>query len=128
MELSGHLALITGAGQGIGRACAEVFALKGADLILFDKNPESLSETAVRTSGIGRQVFTRALDLTDMYGLKKAVADAKRRGRIDILVNNAGFDRPGTSAKISADEFWEVLSIHVVVPFVLIQLLLPDMR
>jgi len=128
MELSGHLALITGAGQGIGQACAEVFALKGADLILFDKNPESLSETAVRTSGIGRQVFTRALDLTDMDGLKKAVAEAKRRGRIDILVNNAGFDRPGTSAKISTEEFWEVLNIHVVVPFVLIQLLLPDMR
>jgi 3-oxoacyl-[acyl-carrier protein] reductase len=128
MDLSGHLALITGAGQGIGRACAEVLALKGADLILFDKNPASLSETADRISGIGRQVFTRALDLTEMDELKKAVAEAKRRGRIDILVNNAGFDRPGTSANISTEELWEVLNIHVVVPFVLIKLLLPAMR
>jgi NAD(P)-dependent dehydrogenase (short-subunit alcohol dehydrogenase family) len=128
MDLSGHLALITGAGQGIGRACAEVFALKGADLILFDKNPQSLSETAEKISGIGPQVFTRAMDLTDIDKLKKAVKEEKRRGRIDILVNNAGFDHPGISTKISTEEFWEVLNIHVMVPFVLIQLLLPEMR
>ena len=54
MELSGHMALITGAGQGIGRACAEVFALKGADLILFDKNPKALSEVADQTTRTGR--------------------------------------------------------------------------
>jgi len=128
MDLNGHLALITGAGQGIGRACAEVLALKGADLILFDKNSKSLSETADRIRAIGRQVFSRALDLTNLNALKKAVAEAKRSGRIDILVNNAGFDRPGTSAKLSTEEFWEVLNIHVMVPFVLIQLLLPEMR
>ena len=128
MELSGHLALITGAGQGIGRACAEVFALKGADLILFDKNPKALAEVADQTSQTGRQVFTRALDLTDNDALKKAVKEEKSKGRIDILVNNAGFDRPGTVAKINTGDFLEVLNIHLVVPFTLIQLLLPDMR
>jgi 3-oxoacyl-[acyl-carrier protein] reductase len=128
MELSGHLALITGAGQGIGRACAEVFALKGADLILLDKNQTALSEVAEQASRTGRQVFTRALDLTDINALKKAVKEVKSKGRIDILVNNAGFDRPGTVAKIKTGDFLEVLSIHLVVPFTLIQLLLPDMR
>jgi 3-oxoacyl-[acyl-carrier protein] reductase len=128
MELSGHLALITGAGQGIGRACAEVFALKGADLILFDKNPTALTEVADQTARTGRQVFTRTLDLTDIDTLNKAVKEVKSKGRIDILVNNAGFDRPGTVAKISTSDFLEVLSIHIVVPFTLIQLLLPDMR
>jgi 3-oxoacyl-[acyl-carrier protein] reductase len=122
------MALITGAGQGIGRACAEVLALKGADLILFDKNPTSLSEVADQTIRIGRQVFTRALDLTDIEALKEAVADVKRKGRIDILVNNAGFDRPGVVTKISTRDFMEVLNIHLVVPFTLIQLLLPEMR
>ena len=53
MDLSGHLALITGAGQGIGRACAEVFALKGADLILLDKNPETLAATADKITATG---------------------------------------------------------------------------
>jgi 3-oxoacyl-[acyl-carrier protein] reductase len=128
MELSGHLALITGAGQGIGRACAEVFALKGADLILFDKNPSALSEVADQTSRTGRQVFTRALDLTDIDALKKAVKEVKSKGRIDILVNNAGFDRPGTVAQINTADLLDVLGIHLVVPFTLIQLLLPDMR
>jgi 3-oxoacyl-[acyl-carrier protein] reductase len=128
MELSGHLALITGAGQGIGQACAEVFALKGADLILFDKNPKALSEVADQTNRTGRQVFTRALDLTDIDALKKAVKEVKSKGRIDILVNNAGFDRPGTVAKINTSDFLDVLSIHLVAPFTLIQLLLPDMR
>jgi 3-oxoacyl-[acyl-carrier protein] reductase len=128
MDLSGHLALITGAGQGIGRACADVFALKGADLILFDKNPETLSEAAARITRLGRQVVTRALDLTDVAALQQSVKEVKRKGRIDILVNNAGFDRPGTIAKINTNDFLDVLGIHLVVPFVLIQLLLPDMR
>lgn len=128
MDLSGHLALITGAGQGIGRACADVFALKGADLILFDKNPETLSEAAARITRLGRQVVTRALDLTDVEALQQSVKEVKRKGRIDILVNNAGFDRPGTIAKIKTNDFLDVLGIHLVVPFVLIQLLLPDMR
>ena len=128
MELGGHLALITGAGQGIGRACAEVFALRGADLILFDKNPTALSEVADQTTRTGRQVFTRELDLTDIEALKKAAEEVKSKGCIDILVNNAGFDRPGTVAKISTNDFLDMLSIHLVVPFTLIQLLLPDMR
>jgi NAD(P)-dependent dehydrogenase (short-subunit alcohol dehydrogenase family) len=128
MDLSGHLALITGSGQGIGRACAEVFASKGADLILLDKNPETLSEVAGQISPLGRRVVTRALDLTDLEALNKAVQDVKSKGRIDILINNAGFDRPGTIAKIGTNDLLDVLGIHVVVPFTLIQLLLPDMR
>lgn len=128
MDLSGHLALITGAGQGIGRACAEVLAQKGADLILLDKNPGTLSETADGIKQTGRQVVTRALDLTDLEALKTAVRDLKSQNCIDILINNAGFDRPGTIEKINTDDFFAVLGIHVVVPFTLIQLLLPDMR
>lgn len=128
MDLSGHLALITGAGQGIGGACAEVFALKGSDLILLDKNPETLAATADKIAPLGRQVVTRALDLTDVETLQRTIEEIKRQGRIDILVNNAGFDRPGTIPKISTNDFKDVLGIHLVVPFVLIQLLLPDMR
>ena len=128
MELYGQLALITGAGQGIGRACAEVFALKGADLILFDKNPTALSEVADQAARTGRQVLTRVLDLTDIDALNNAVTEVKNKGRIDILVNNAGFDKPGTVAKINTGDFLEVLTIHLVVPLRLIQLLLPEMR
>jgi 3-oxoacyl-[acyl-carrier protein] reductase len=128
MDLSGHLAVITGAGQGIGGACAEVFAIKGADLILLDKNPETLAETVEKIAPLGRQVVSRALDLTDIEALQQTIKAVKRKGPIDILVNNAGFDRPGTLPKISTTDFKDVIGIHLVVPFVLIQLLLPDMR
>lgn len=128
MNLSGHTALITGAGQGIGRACAQVLALKGADVVLLDKNPETLSATAEKVKAMGRQVLTRSLDLTDIPALEETVRESMRRVSIDILINNAGYDRPGTTAKISSDDFSDVLGIHLVVPFVLIQLLLPDMR
>jgi 3-oxoacyl-[acyl-carrier protein] reductase len=128
MELSGHLALITGAGQGIGRACAEVFASKGADLVLFDKNPDTLFKVAGQITKMGRQVLTRALDLMDIKTLRKVVEEVKSKQKIDILVNNAGFDKPGTTAKIDTKDLLDVLTIHIVVPFTLIQQLLPDMR
>jgi NAD(P)-dependent dehydrogenase (short-subunit alcohol dehydrogenase family) len=74
--------LITGAGQGIGRACAEVLALKGADVVLLDKNSKTLSATAKKIKAIGRQAFTRTLDLTDIQALQKAVEEAKQEGRM----------------------------------------------
>ena len=128
MELSGHAALITGAGQGIGRACAEVFAAKGADLILLDRNPDTLFQVADSLAKTGRRIVARNLDLTDEDRLKQVVEEVKIAGLIDILVNNAGFDRPGTTVGIDTKEFLEVLRIHLVVPLTLIQLLLPEMR
>lgn len=128
MELSGHLALITGAGQGIGRACAEIFSSKGADLILLDKNPVTLSEVANNVAKTGRRIMARELDLTDTKRLHEVVEEAMSLRTIDILVNNAGFDRPGTTAKINKEGFEEVLGIHLTVPLFLIQLLLPSMR
>lgn len=128
MDLKGHRALITGAGQGIGRACAETFASRGADLALFDKNPETLDEVARELSKKGRRVTAVTLDLTDMENLRSEVEKVSATGLIDILVNNAGFDRPGTSAKITSKGFEEVLGIHLTVPLLLIQWLLPSMR
>jgi NAD(P)-dependent dehydrogenase (short-subunit alcohol dehydrogenase family) len=128
MSLTGHRALITGAGQGIGRACAEVFASRGADLVLFDKNSETLDEVAEDLGKKGRNVTAVTLDLTDMDNLRSEVEKISSTGVIDILVNNAGFDRPGTTARVSSKGFEEVLGIHLTVPLLLIQLLLPTMR
>ena len=128
MELSGHRALITGAGQGIGQACAEVLAAKGADLTLIDRNPDTLSLVCERLSKTGRQVSACELDLTDEKRTREVVAEFNSKGVIDILINNAGFDRPGTTARIDTRGFLEVLNIHLVVPLTLIQLLLPAMR
>ncbi len=128
MSLKGHRALITGAGQGIGRACAEIFAERGAELVLLDKNADTLRELGGSLDRAGMGVSTRVMELTDLDALASAVHDLSRDGLIDILVNNAGFDRPGTTVKLDCEGLESVARIHVTVPFMLIKLLLPAMR
>jgi 3-oxoacyl-[acyl-carrier protein] reductase len=128
MDLSGRTALITGAGQGIGRACAEFFSKRGADVVLIDKNRNTLPEVARVIHSQGGTVTFHIIDLTHHDKLHALIEEIKRDTHIDILVNNAGFDRPGVSGRIDKKAFNEVLGIHVTVPFFLIKLLLPDMR
>ena len=128
MDLSGHTALITGAGQGIGEACAEVFAGRGAALVLLDKNKNTLPRVADKITSKGGKVIARVIDLTHTRPLRRLIEEIKGEVTIDILVNNAGFDRPGTTMKIDKAEFNAVLGIHLAVPFLLIKLLLPEMR
>lgn len=128
MNLEGRTAFITGAGQGIGRACAEVFASRGADLVLLDKNPATLSEVCKETGKTGRKVVSILVDLTDTAALRRELETHSSNLAIDILVNNAGFDRPGTTVKIDRTGFEAELGIHLTVPLFLIQFVLPSMR
>jgi len=128
MNLSGHTALITGAGQGIGQACAEVFAERGMRLILLDKNRKTLPCVAEKIASKWGNVIARIIDLTHTAQLQRLVEEFKNEESIDILINNAGFDRPGVTAKIDKDAFNAVMGIHVGVPFLLIKWLLPEMR
>lgn len=128
MILNGHRALITGAAQGIGRACAEELAARGADLVLVDRNADALAEVTAALSEKGSGVRSLALDLTDLDLVRSQVGQLSEELLVDILVNNAGFDRPGSVAKIDTHDLEAVFSIHMTVPFLLIKLLLPAMR
>lgn len=128
MDLSGRTALITGAGQGIGRVCAEIFAERGAALILLDKNKKTLPRVAEHIAKKGYKVSAIIIDLTHHRKLHKIVDEIKAQAHVDILVNNAGFDRPGTTMKISKEQFNVVLGIHVGVPFFLIKSFMQEMR
>jgi len=128
MNLKGRTAMITGAGQGIGRACARVFASRGADLVLLEKNSSTLHEVCEEIRKTGRPVVPVAVDLTDLETLRRELEKHCSDLAIDILVNNAGFDRPGTTAKIDRAGFEAVLGIHLTVPLFLIQFVLPSMR
>jgi len=125
LTLSGRRALITGAGQGIGRACAEVCASRGADLVLIDKNAVTLEEVRTAISKTGRNVTALHMDLVDFDKVRSGLQDI---GSVDILVNNAGFDHPGTMEKVTTVDVESVLRIHVMVPFLLIQRFLPSMK
>ena len=128
MYLTGRTALITGAGQGIGKACAEVFAERGASLVLLDKNRGTLPRVAQTLTGKGCNVIAHVIDLTRTKSLETLIEKIKREAAIDILVNNAGFDKPGVTSRLDKSRFNAVLGIHVGVPFMLIKLLLPEMR
>lgn len=128
MNLMGHTALITGAGQGIGKACALVLAERGANLVLVEKNPATLNAVKEECFEKGREVFGLQVDLRDFEVLQRELEKIPSSFAVDILVNNAGFDRPGMSGRIEREAFECVLGIHLTVPLTLIQVFLPSMR
>lgn len=128
MLLHGKRALITGAGQGIGKACAQVFAERGAQLVLIDKNRKTLPQVTNDLKSKGHIVEHYIFDLMHTNKLELLISQIMKEGPIDILVNNAGFDRPGIVAKTDKRRFIEVLTIHVIVPFLLIKMVFPEMR
>jgi NAD(P)-dependent dehydrogenase (short-subunit alcohol dehydrogenase family) len=106
MKLSGKVAIVTGAGSGIGRAAALSLARRGVALVIVNRNRERLAETAQlvqpRAGGFAEIV---AGDVTDEAVRGPAIETARRRlGRLDILVNNAGNVRAGRLDKIDVSE------------------------
>jgi 3-oxoacyl-[acyl-carrier protein] reductase len=91
MLFKGQVALITGAGRGIGKAIALAFAREGANIAFAEIDSESARGTAKEIARLGRKVVFREVDIGDCAEAQRWVADAARElGRIDILVNNAG--------------------------------------
>src|SRR5215831_16540421 len=90
-RLDGRVALVTGAGRGIGRACALALAAAGAELVLVSRTPEELDEVARAIEKGGGTARALPFDVTDTRVMRAAFAGL---GRLDILVNNAGLNRP----------------------------------
>jgi NAD(P)-dependent dehydrogenase (short-subunit alcohol dehydrogenase family) len=96
-DLSGRVALVTGAAQGMGRATALAFAEAGADLVITDLNAGGLQATAAQLETLGRRVLAVAGDITDVAHIRGLYAQLDRTfGRIDVLANIAG---PGQLAR-----------------------------
>ena len=103
MKLVGKIALVTGAGQGMGRAIARRFAEEGATVVALDLNMENAVATL---DGIGEPSCAMALNVADSKAVAETFAGIVQRfGRIDILVNNAGIGSVDSFADIS-DETW----------------------
>ena len=94
MKLKDKAAIVTGAGQGIGRAIALELAGEGAKVCVADLNPETAKKTAAEIKAMGMQAIAVTADITDLSQCEKMVqATIAEFGCVDVIVNNVGWDK-----------------------------------
>jgi NAD(P)-dependent dehydrogenase (short-subunit alcohol dehydrogenase family) len=106
-KLDGKTAIVTGAGQGIGLACAEALAEAGAKVIIGDREAKAANDAKAALKAKGLDADVALMDVTNSKRVSE-VADelVAKLGKVDILVNNAGIARSETPAETVADEHW----------------------
>lgn len=129
-DFTGKVALITGAGRGIGRADALLLAEKGADIVVQDFNPEWAEETAKLVRESGRRAHVIASDIADVADTQAKIRAAEAAmGRVDILVNNAGIGGDyRVTEELEAADFRRMIAVHVKGSFFATQAVLPGMK
>jgi NAD(P)-dependent dehydrogenase (short-subunit alcohol dehydrogenase family) len=121
-RLAGKVALVTGAGRGIGRAIALRLARDGARIVLVDRNKEHGEETLRLLSEAGAKARFAEIDITDRAAVRGAISDAIGEfGAIDILVNNAGIGKPAAFLDIVDSDWNAMMSVNLHGVFVVSQ-------
>lgn len=115
-DLTGKVALVTGASGGIGRATAIALAAQGATLILTGRREDALRETAAACGSAACHIITANLGDADSEAAMLAAAE-EAAGQIDILVNNAGLTRDGLSMRMKDEDFGAVLDVNLTATF-----------
>jgi 3-oxoacyl-[acyl-carrier protein] reductase len=120
--LQGRVALVTGASQGIGRACALALAECGATIALAARNEEKLSAVAREIAAAGGEASAFALDLASEDSIKACAKTViERLGTVDILVNNAGITRDILSLRMKKKDWDDVLTTNLTGAFLMTQ-------
>ncbi|HTV15907.1 MAG TPA: 3-oxoacyl-[acyl-carrier-protein] reductase [Acidobacteriaceae bacterium] len=126
--LAGKTALVTGASQGIGRACALALASAGARVALAARNESKLNEVAAEIAAAGGSVAVFPLDIASEESIKAcAKAAIAHFGSVEILVNNAGITRDGLSLRMKRADWDDVLTTNLTGAFLMTQALLSVM-
>jgi NAD(P)-dependent dehydrogenase (short-subunit alcohol dehydrogenase family) len=126
--LEGQVALITGAGQGLGRAIAREYAAEGAKVALLERNPATLDATVAELRTAGHEAQGYALDVTDYAAVGEAVsAMIGEWSKIDVLVNNAGIFRSGTILDDSLNNWRDVMAVNLEAVYMVSKLVVKHM-
>ena len=129
MKLKDKVAVVTGSGQGIGRAIASLAAQEGAKVALVDWNQETGQEALRSLAEAGKEGVFIGADVSKSSEIKKAVDEVLRCwGRIDVLVNNAGFDRPSGIFKIKEEDWEAVQGVHLRAAILFMRQVMPIMK
>ncbi|HTZ60483.1 MAG TPA: 3-oxoacyl-[acyl-carrier-protein] reductase [Acidobacteriaceae bacterium] len=127
-NLEGKTALVTGASQGIGRACALELARKGAGIALAARNEAKLESVAAEIAAAGGQAKTFIMDVSDEASIQAtAKAAIAQFGTVDILVNNAGITRDTLLLRMKRSDWDAVITTNLTGAFLLTQALLNPM-
>jgi len=115
MRLKDKVALVTGAGQGIGKEVALLFAREGAKVAVADYNEETASATSSEITGSGGQAMSVKVNVAEAASVQAAVQAVKEwgGGKIDVLVNNAGITKDSQLRKMTEDQWDAVIAVNL---------------
>jgi 7-alpha-hydroxysteroid dehydrogenase len=127
-RLDGKVAVITGAGRGIGAACARAFAEAGASVVVSARTEEQIEATAASLRALGGKAIAVRCDVMKEEQLEALVQAALQHfGRLDIVVNNAGGSPPAPALKTSTADFVNAFRFNVGTAFALSRIAAPHM-
>jgi 3-oxoacyl-[acyl-carrier protein] reductase len=122
MSLAGRIALVTGASQGIGQACAVKLAASGATVALAARNREKLDAVAAQINGAGGKAAVFVIDVAEEEQIKSGIKEVLGQfGQIDILVNNAGVTRDQLVMRMKRPDWDAVLNTNLTSAYLCIQ-------
>ncbi len=128
-DLTGKIAVVTGASSGLGADAARAYAAQGADVALLARRKEKLDAVVKEIEATGHKAFAVQCDVSDEENVKKAIDEVLNHyGKIDILLNNAGVAASGSVENLTVEKWDDSMNINVKGIFLMCKYIIPQMK